>query len=274
MDDQDEVEKSIIFLLRESTPNRSVLIVQCDVSEFTKIAHRAHAKITSINLHEFAHCTSAEIIEIVRASLSCSDIGKRMSADIVLVQGIYEVALTNKSLPANVSSLPLKAGRKVCYLIDAMDRDARQALLRRDFLRMLGPTFFKAGMNFPFHKDPKRQERELKAYIKEIDELSKYVYNDDFDTCIDTWAVYENVPSIKTATENDIRRIVESYHESSVIDKLSLERDFYSLSSIADDIRLESTSSYDDVVHDKKSTQLFTRCGMHANLRRDMLARL
>lgn len=273
---EDEARQSLEFLLDKSTPERTVLIVESDINEFSRSLMKINTNISNVNLHTFSTCTSSEVVEIIQASSTAIDIGRRISPEIVFVQGIYDAAMMNKSLPSNLSALPLTTGRRICYLIDGKDRDARRALLRRDFLRTLGTIVFNVEKKgYKIDANVKQHERNLKSFIKELETL--YLVHNDVDKSVDTWAVYENLSSARyrvdksrKLSKEELESVIGCYMDSSVIDKLSLERDFYALTSIAEDIRIASTAML-EIESEKKSTQLLTRCGMHANLCRDAM---
>ena len=256
-------------------PDRTLLVIERDAMEFAREMTFLHPTSSLVALPDAATCTSGEVIDMFRVALTAFDIGRRIMPDLVIVVGIYDAALTNKSLPANLSNVKTTRSRRVVFVLDARDRDARQALMRRDFLRTLGPIiwgWWRVPMPHVEHVNPKDKERELRAYVKALDsEDSRKLL--DVDRGVDTWAQYENLASARPPLRRTtLLMITDSFLLSAKIDKLAQERDYYSLTSIAEGIREVAAASAVKLDDAKKSTQFFTRCGMHANISRNKSA--
>ena len=277
------------LLFSEDCHEHSVLVVECDPLTICHEIAQASLKllrkqVSVMSLPEVTSCTSGDAVDVMRVALTTISITQNARTDLIIVPNLYDAIVTNKSLPANLSALKCAKGRRIVYIIDARDRDARHALLRRDFIRTLGPIIWEWWSNDAALKRPvKDREKAIKAYVDGLDakEPANAFLEEgcEYRESTDPWTSYENLGTSmrQSHTPCSFVETIRMFVASSALDKLSSVRDYYALTCLAEDMRESAVTVNTTVATSaegsslKKSTQLFTRCGLHGNLAREML---
>ena len=266
---------------------RFVMVVEMDTLECARALSRGETEknVQILDVPDSSMCTAGEVVDIVRVALSTTDVATGRRTDLVLVVNLFDAVMANKSLPANLAMLKCTPGRKVAYIIDARIAEARAALLRRDFIRTLGPIIV---MALPPHvnsqRDPQARDNilhELKVYVKALD--ARDVANNAGAAALDVgeedpFVSYEDLGALAVKKKEVPRPepyadLMSSFALSSSLDLLSLTRDFYALSSMAHDLRLAAIEDFPYATSKTKtSSQVLTRCGLWSNVSREFFA--
>ena len=252
---------------KEVDADRFVMVIEMEPIECARaLVASANGKIVQVlHLPDPSSSPAGEVVEVVRVALATINIATNKATDLVVVCGLFDAVMANKSLPANLAALPSARGRKVAYAIDARDPEARSALLRRDFIRTLGPIISMSAL----------PGADLKAYIKDLDANSArvmdvFTISDDGDP----FAKYDDAASQKIkASSESIRNVIVTFAASSALDMIATttSRDYYALVAMSHDMRVQAASALPVESALKVTSQVLTRCGLHANVSRASL---
>jgi hypothetical protein len=249
---------------------KGAVVIDEDVDACCKrIAEKAKIRGKNVTIMTLPEATAGALVERVRVALTTVDVATNKKVDILLVTNVYEAALANKSLPANLGALKSGSGVRVAYMLDARDPDVRAALSRRDFLKALGPIFVPPYANFQ-EKNEKKQLKEFLAKVDIKDSPSSLINDDEYNVLVG----YDRMRDNKKASREHIQNVVDMFVLASRLEVLALNRDADALQAIATGIQEYSIESLpvhpvSNIVK-KTTSQALTRCGMHVNIQKQL----
>lgn len=282
---------------------RVILLVDSDTHEVAEALCRKLEMSVVLRLPDPSTSTAGGVMDALRVAMTAFDLARKMSPEFVLIPNVCECVFMNKSLPANIATLKHAPGRCAVFLFDAREEDVRLALSRRDFIRSIGPVLFDVETAYDANQTSKTREKELRSYLEKVhrrccsssssskvaksaakkcSSVARSAADDDEPTASsaldegssseDPWNVYESIDDVKGLSRKTLETFVSSFRTSSIVEKKANgSRDYYALVFLADGIRQASIESIAKFVgHAKKTSQMQTRCGLHANLCQDV----
>jgi hypothetical protein len=275
---------------------RVILLVDSDTHEVAEALCRKLEMSVVLRLPDPSTSTAGGVMDALRVAMTAFDLARKMSPEFVLIPNVCECVFMNKSLPANIATLKHAPGRCAVFLFDAREEDVRLALSRRDFIRSIGPVLFDVETAYDANQTSKTREKELRSYLEKVhrrccssssssSKVAKSAAADDDDdeptassaldegsSSEDPWNVYESIDDVKGLSRKTLETFVSSFRTSSIVEKKANgSRDYYALVFLADGIRQASIESIAEFVgRAKKTSQMQTRCGLHANLCQDV----
>jgi hypothetical protein len=258
--------------IRDSSSSSFVLPVKEGLDQYClKIRDELEAMGLSTNIMILPYETAGTIVERVRTALTTSDVTRNCKIDVILVPNIFDAALSNKSLPSNLGALKGSPGRKIVYLVDIRDSGVQAALARRDFLKSLGPVIVPAA--YFTERDPHKR---INAYLVDIEREFQNRNSEELKFS-DPYVLYDEMKDNTALVRDDVVRVVDTFILASMLEKASIHKDRDALQNLMTGLHVFSLGllPVDSSTSAKKkrvgNSQVATRCGLHANLHKELI---
>lgn len=270
MDDERKVRRFLERCLSEASPGAVVVVDSDDAHAWSHALLRALAAPPALGagklfvLPDPTVATAGDCVDRMRVALTTIDVALQRRIDVLLVPNVMDVASANKSLPSQLAALHAAHPRcKTLYVVEARaDVEARKALQRRDYLRLLGPTVVPLA-----NADPK-------AYFRALDGAearaapTSLLATEVPDPELAAFVAYDAVAE-QTGTSLDAwRGLSDAFLASVALDAEATHSSHQdALQGMAAELRRRAVAG---VATSRASTQVLTRCGLHANLARQL----